>query len=71
MGCFPARLAPTSQNTNIKPALSRDLSILCVAQRRNLIVNWIIDANPCPGLFYGTRAQDGFILRIRTPGGTA
>ena len=69
MGCFPARLAPTSQNTNIKPALSRDLSILCVAQRRNLIVNWIIDANPCPGLFYGTRAQDGFILRIRTPGG--
>ncbi len=32
-------------------------------------MNWIIDANPCPGLFYGTRAQDGFLLRIRTPGG--
>ncbi|MCC5899508.1 MAG: precorrin-3B synthase [Phormidium sp. BM_Day4_Bin.17] len=32
-------------------------------------MNWITDANPCPGLFYGTRAQDGFLLRIRTPGG--
>ncbi|MFP4221735.1 MAG: precorrin-3B synthase [Phormidium sp.] len=32
-------------------------------------MNWIIDANPCPGVFYGTPAQDGFLLRIRTPGG--
>lgn len=32
-------------------------------------VNWLIKPNVCPGLFYGTPAQDGFLIRIRTPGG--
>jgi len=32
-------------------------------------VNWLVEANVCPGLFYGTPAQDGFLIRIRTPGG--
>ncbi|MBD2328010.1 precorrin-3B synthase [Alkalinema sp. FACHB-956] len=30
---------------------------------------WLIEPNVCPGLFYGTSAQDGFLIRIRTPGG--
>lgn len=33
------------------------------------MVNWLTPANVCPGLFYGTPAQDGFLVRIRTPGG--
>jgi ferredoxin-nitrite reductase len=32
-------------------------------------VNWLVEANACPGLFYGTAAQDGFLIRLRTPGG--
>jgi len=32
-------------------------------------VNWLVKPNVCPGLFYGTPAQDGFLIRIRTPGG--
>ncbi|OIP68599.1 MAG: precorrin-3B synthase [Oscillatoriales cyanobacterium CG2_30_40_61] len=32
-------------------------------------MNWLVKANVCPGLFYGTPAQDGFLIRIRTPGG--
>jgi ferredoxin-nitrite reductase len=32
-------------------------------------VNWLVESNVCPGLFYGTPAQDGFLIRIRTPGG--
>ncbi|MBE9143044.1 precorrin-3B synthase [Planktothrix mougeotii] len=32
-------------------------------------MNWLVEANVCPGLFYGTPAQDGFLIRIRTPGG--
>ncbi|WRH67879.1 MAG: precorrin-3B synthase [Planktothrix sp. GU0601_MAG3] len=32
-------------------------------------MNWLAKANVCPGLFYGTPAQDGFLIRIRTPGG--
>lgn len=28
-----------------------------------------MEPNHCPGLFYGTPAQDGFLMRIRTPGG--
>ncbi|MCT7969323.1 precorrin-3B synthase [Laspinema sp. D1] len=30
---------------------------------------WLIEPNVCPGLFYGTSAQDGYLIRIRTPGG--
>lgn len=30
---------------------------------------WLMEPNRCPGLFYGTPAQDGFLIRIRTPGG--
>lgn len=33
------------------------------------MVNWLAEPNSCPGLFYGTPAQDGFLIRIRTPGG--
>ncbi len=32
-------------------------------------MNWLVKENVCPGLFYGTPAQDGFLVRIRTPGG--
>ncbi|MCL1474645.1 precorrin-3B synthase [Argonema antarcticum] len=32
-------------------------------------MNWLVKPNVCPGLFYGTPAQDGFLIRIRTPGG--
>jgi ferredoxin-nitrite reductase len=32
-------------------------------------VTWLLEPNVCPGLFYGTPAQDGFLVRIRTPGG--
>lgn len=32
-------------------------------------MNWLTQANACPGLFYGTRAQDGFLVRIRIPTG--
>lgn len=32
-------------------------------------MNWRTEANVCPGLFYCTPAQDGFLIRIRTPGG--
>lgn len=32
-------------------------------------MNWLVEPNVCPGLFYGTPAQDGFLIRIRTPGG--
>lgn len=33
-------------------------------------MSWLTQANACPGVFYGTRAQDGFLLRIRIPAGT-
>lgn len=36
---------------------------------QKIIVNWFVEKNPCPGLFYGTPAQDGFLIRLRTPGG--
>ncbi len=29
----------------------------------------LLTAHPCPGLFYATPAQDGYLLRLRTPGG--
>lgn len=32
-------------------------------------MNWLCEPNTCPGLFYGTSACDGFLLRLRTPGG--
>jgi ferredoxin-nitrite reductase len=32
-------------------------------------LSWPIQANVCPGLFYGTPAQDGYLMRIRVPGG--
>lgn len=32
-------------------------------------MNWLVEANACPGLFYGIAAQDGFLIRLRTPGG--
>jgi ferredoxin-nitrite reductase len=32
-------------------------------------VDWLTEANVCPGLFYGTPAQDGFLMRLRIPGG--
>jgi len=32
-------------------------------------VTWLIEPNVCPGLFYGTSAQDGFLIRLRIPGG--
>jgi ferredoxin-nitrite reductase len=31
--------------------------------------NWLTNPNSCPGLFYGTSAQDGFLIRLRVPGG--
>jgi ferredoxin-nitrite reductase len=30
---------------------------------------WLTTPHSCPGLFYGTPAQDGFLIRIRTPSG--
>lgn len=36
---------------------------------KQITMNWLVKANVCPGLFYGTHAQDGFLIRIRTPGG--
>ncbi|MEX0267535.1 precorrin-3B synthase [Leptolyngbyaceae cyanobacterium UHCC 1019] len=33
------------------------------------MVNWLAEPNICPGLFYNTPAQDGYLVRIRTPGG--
>lgn len=32
-------------------------------------MSWSIEGNVCPGLFYGTPAADGFLVRLRTPGG--
>ncbi|BAQ60708.1 cobalamin biosynthesis protein CobG [Geminocystis sp. NIES-3708] len=32
-------------------------------------MNWLSKANTCPGLYYGTLAQDGFLIRLRIPGG--
>jgi ferredoxin-nitrite reductase len=32
-------------------------------------LTWLTTPQRCPGLFYGTAAQDGFLIRIRTPGG--
>lgn len=32
-------------------------------------MSWLAASNPCPGLFYGTSAQDGTLIRIRVPGG--
>ncbi len=32
-------------------------------------MSWLATSNPCPGLFYGTSAQDGTLIRIRVPGG--
>ena len=32
-------------------------------------MTWLMEPNRCPGLFYGTPAQDGFLMRIRIPGG--
>ncbi len=32
-------------------------------------MNWLLPAKKCPGLYYGTEAKDGFLLRIRVAGG--
>lgn len=32
-------------------------------------MTWLFEPDTCPGLFYGTSAQDGFLIRLRTPGG--
>ena len=32
-------------------------------------MNWLSTPTVCPGLFYGTPCQDGYLMRIRTPGG--
>jgi ferredoxin-nitrite reductase len=32
-------------------------------------LSWAIQPHTCPGLFYGTPADDGYLVRIRTPGG--
>lgn len=32
-------------------------------------MNWLSEANTCPGLYYGTLAQDGFLIRLRISGG--
>ncbi|MBE9013604.1 precorrin-3B synthase [Pseudanabaenaceae cyanobacterium LEGE 13415] len=32
-------------------------------------MSWLAASNPCPGLFYGTSAQDGTLIRVRIPGG--
>ena len=32
-------------------------------------MSWLAASNLCPGLFYGTSAQDGTLIRIRVPGG--
>ncbi|MCS6942323.1 MAG: precorrin-3B synthase [Geminocystis sp.] len=32
-------------------------------------MNWPLPAKKCPGLYYGTEAKDGFLLRIRVAGG--
>lgn len=33
------------------------------------MVDWLAESKICPGLFYGTPAQDGLLLRLRLPGG--
>lgn len=33
-------------------------------------MNWCLPSIACPGLFYGTPAQDGVLIRIRVPGGS-
>jgi len=45
------------------------LIILCVAWRRSKYLDWLVKSDVCPGLFYGTPAADGFLLRLRIPGG--
>ena len=32
-------------------------------------MSWCLEPQTCPGLFYGTTAQDGVLLRLRVPGG--
>ncbi len=32
-------------------------------------MSWLADARSCPGVFYGTLAQDGFLIRLRIPAG--
>ncbi len=32
-------------------------------------MNWLVQPDVCPGLFYGTPARDGFLIRIRIAGG--
>jgi ferredoxin-nitrite reductase len=33
------------------------------------MMNWFAEPQTCPGLFYRTPVQDGFLIRIRIPGG--
>ncbi len=32
-------------------------------------MDWLVKSDVCPGLFYGTPAADGFLVRLRIPGG--
>ena len=32
-------------------------------------MDWLVKSDICPGLFYGTPAADGFLVRVRIPGG--
>ncbi|NCJ05095.1 precorrin-3B synthase [Synechococcales cyanobacterium C] len=32
-------------------------------------MSWCLEPQTCPGVFYGTTAQDGTLLRLRVPGG--
>jgi ferredoxin-nitrite reductase len=32
-------------------------------------LTWLCEPDTCPGLFYGTSAQDGFLIRLRVAGG--
>jgi hypothetical protein len=47
-------------------------TLLCLSLRRTekeTVLAWLKTPHRCPGLLYGTSAQDGFLIRIRTPGG--
>ena len=40
-----------------------------MTQRRGKYLDWLVKSDVCPGLFYGTPAADGFLVRLRIPGG--
>ncbi|EKQ68488.1 assimilatory nitrite reductase (ferredoxin) precursor [Leptolyngbyaceae cyanobacterium JSC-12] len=59
----------TSQNASLKYAPNERDLLNSLRRTEEDTVTWLLEPNGCPGLFYGTLAQDGFLIRIRTPGG--